>query len=557
MGSHRGHTVLTFHVESLSLIESSPLPYYSKVHIVDMSGIDSIGNAASLWRANADLEYSNMSKTMMEQLLLCISGRTWRAPNCVCPIKATKMLEYLQDTLRPYCMIRFIGHVFGNEQNLPLTLSVLRFGEKICGIKPTQLEKDVTKNDLALTLRLLEEEVERLRQELDFSDMLNDSPNYTNMSQERLQQIRRAAKNFLLGHVDNLTLLHLGQARITLDVFKEVYENLGREKDQAVKDAVLATIEEFQTQYASERSHSIMMPAAMRMSRRRTSRQRDIRVSTIQAPIEVEGGVSRTSAAPGPGVLDKRGISIGTAKVTNSYEGLVTKSMKRLRSRMSDVVVRPVPRSSSAKEMGVPTSEISLQEKVPSKEEAWQEFCTEKSDLVQAYREEISKLEDAVRAAKKNYTVALCELGRVKENLERLKREQDGWNHIRQMCKVLEHDSMEEATASYDSTIEKKEIELNNAMENCHVTLIDFRNSTDELAEAKAALENEFQIFCGDMYRIGMIPEEESSADLLSAESAGETTLKYDTKMEMYFQFQAAMINYVPRRAKPKWVGHF
>lgn len=86
--------------------------------------------------------------------------------------------------------------------------------------------------------------------------------------------------------------------------------------------------------------------------------------------------------------------------------------------------------------------------------------------------------------------MALCELGRVRDALERLRREGEEWNHVRQTSKFAE----QEPAASYGSVIGKKEVELNSAMEHCHVTLIDFRNSADELAEARAALENEFQV---------------------------------------------------------------
>lgn len=50
---------------------------------------------------------------------------------------------------------RFVGHVRGSLKNLPLTLSVLRFGEKIRSLKPARLVKHIEPNCL-LNMRALE-----------------------------------------------------------------------------------------------------------------------------------------------------------------------------------------------------------------------------------------------------------------------------------------------------------------------------------------------------------------------------------------------------------------
>lgn len=51
-------------------------------------------------------------------------------------------------------------------------------------------------------------------------------------------KVKRAAEAFLVGQLENLTLFSLGQASLTLDVFKDIYQKLSAEKDQMIKDAV-------------------------------------------------------------------------------------------------------------------------------------------------------------------------------------------------------------------------------------------------------------------------------------------------------------------------------
>lgn len=79
-----------------------------------------------------------------------------------------------------------------------------------------------------------------------------------------------------------------------------------------------------------------------KVSRRRSSRHRESRVSLLQTEDSSESAIGshKPSTTSGHGVLDRNGISIGSGKGTPPFEGLVTKSMKRMRSRMSDIIIR-------------------------------------------------------------------------------------------------------------------------------------------------------------------------------------------------------------------------
>ncbi|KAK6625077.1 hypothetical protein RUM43_005368 [Polyplax serrata] len=566
-GSNRGHTIWTFYIHAESLVDTDPVVTHSKIHIIDMAGIGNYGSTSSPWKNKFDVGQSNLSKSLMEQLIICVRGGTWKEEDHICPYKSSRLLMYLHDTLQPTCFIRFVAHIFGNDSSLPLTVSTLKFGQKLRGFKPTKLERIVESSSI-LRMRNLERECIRLKEEAELAEMLRDSPEYSSISQERLLQIRRAAEGFLCGQLENLTLFSFGQAAITLEVFRDLYHRLSEEKDQMIKDAVATATEMLQNQYASEKNISLAspgVPSTQRMSRRRSRQETQLGfgVSHRSSDSNQQNSGKPSTVVQQAGVTDRRGISIGPGKVSSLVEGNITKAVKKLRTRKSDSLILKTGRSYSTKDTSIclpksqcfdEAAEYSLPQCIPSRENAWQSFCMDNADLVQGMRSNIEYHEETAKAARKKYTQALSELSDLRDDIEKSRREFQNCQHIRQIIKTDErYDDTNPVPDQMEKEIQEalslKEEQLNDCIEKCHVALIDFKTLLDELNTGKKALEDTFQDYCKIHYKIVFLPEETSSVDCKSETRTEDMPCDFDArhllKMNLYLELQNKLLNYV------------
>ncbi|XP_025075627.1 uncharacterized protein LOC112553033 [Pogonomyrmex barbatus] len=99
----------------------------------------------------------------------------------------------------------------------------MRLTAKISKLKPIKIVRHI-QPQMELILQQLRKEVDILKKELELNDMFLHQEALANISESRLEQIRRDIMNFLQGSISELTLFNVTQARVLMKITKQLYD---------------------------------------------------------------------------------------------------------------------------------------------------------------------------------------------------------------------------------------------------------------------------------------------------------------------------------------------
>lgn len=119
--------------------------------------------------------------------------------------------------------ISFISHVRITREDLEITLSTMRLTAKIAKLKPIKTIRHI-QPQTELIVQQLQEQVNTLKKELELNDMFLHQEALPNISKARFEQISQDVINFLQGFISELTLFNVTQARILVNVVKQLYD---------------------------------------------------------------------------------------------------------------------------------------------------------------------------------------------------------------------------------------------------------------------------------------------------------------------------------------------
>ena len=134
--SSRSHVIYTFYITRTRVILKSPQVIESKIHFVDLAGSEKTnktkGEDVILTQAN----YINKSLTFLEQVVLALT----QSHRKHIPYRQSKLTHALKDCLGGNCFTYLIACIWGTNQNLPETLSTLKFASRMTAVvnKPSQ-----------------------------------------------------------------------------------------------------------------------------------------------------------------------------------------------------------------------------------------------------------------------------------------------------------------------------------------------------------------------------------------------------------------------------------
>lgn len=109
------------------------------------------------------------------------------------------------------------------KEDLDVTLSTMRLTAKIAKLKPIRTIRHIQPRT-ELIVQQLREQVNTLKKELELNDMFLHQEALPNISKYRLEQISRDITNFLQGFISELTLFNVTQARVLVNVAKQLYD---------------------------------------------------------------------------------------------------------------------------------------------------------------------------------------------------------------------------------------------------------------------------------------------------------------------------------------------
>lgn len=119
----------------------------------------------------------------------------------------------------------FICHVRITKEDLDITLSALKLAANIARLKPVKVKKDVSHRSDSIVQRL-QDEVDTLKKELTINDIFLHQEALMNISESRMEQIKRSVLNFLNGKISDFTLFSVSQAQVLLKCIKDLYDRL-------------------------------------------------------------------------------------------------------------------------------------------------------------------------------------------------------------------------------------------------------------------------------------------------------------------------------------------
>lgn len=109
------------------------------------------------------------------------------------------------------------------REDLDITLSTMRLTAKIAKLKPIRTIRHIQPQTELIVQQLLEQ-VNTLKKELELNDMFSHQEALPNISKSRVEQMNQDIMNFLHGFVSELTLFNVTQARILVNVVKQLYD---------------------------------------------------------------------------------------------------------------------------------------------------------------------------------------------------------------------------------------------------------------------------------------------------------------------------------------------
>ncbi|KAJ8910879.1 hypothetical protein NQ315_000510 [Exocentrus adspersus] len=224
--SHIGTSVLTFYITTVNQDFTNPEKISSKLHIIDMAGIDSVGSVSSNFKKPFDVGKANITKSYLENFVLYLlennSGQTRLQE------RTNPLIYFLGDDLCS-SLLRFIGHIRIQKEDMKITLSVLRFGHivKNVKIKVKEVEPDINEE---LKLQHLQHKLEQLQREKIYQSVLMNQNLTTNLSQQRIDHMYVMINEYLKNNISELGVLNVSEASEAFKVLKSICNQLEEEK---------------------------------------------------------------------------------------------------------------------------------------------------------------------------------------------------------------------------------------------------------------------------------------------------------------------------------------
>ncbi|KAJ8928468.1 hypothetical protein NQ314_018973 [Rhamnusium bicolor] len=225
--SHLHSSVVTFHITTKNQDYTSPEKITSRLHIIDMAGVDTVGNISSLFKNAHEIGRANIIKTNLEEFLLCLMKNV---PMHIKTKERTNPLIYfLGSDLSNESILRFIGHIRVLQEDLVITISMLRFGQLVRGLKPKMKELIYEMNEES-KLQYIQDQLEELQKDRLHCSVLLNQDLTRNLNQDRINHIQKTIQEYLKDQITEINILNVAEASEAFKEFKEICNHCEIEK---------------------------------------------------------------------------------------------------------------------------------------------------------------------------------------------------------------------------------------------------------------------------------------------------------------------------------------
>ncbi|RZC33974.1 Kinesin domain containing protein [Asbolus verrucosus] len=409
--SHLCSSICTFYITTRNVAMQNNQLSQCKLHIVDLAGTDTMGNFSCFFKNPHEIGRGNLAKTQLEQFFLVLSADI--PEQIKVKYRLNPIIQYLGTSLSNSSVLRFIGHIRVEREDLLLTISMLRFGELIGGLKASKYEIKTDNNEVSLEkMHQLQEELKTFKIENKYNSILMHQDLARSLNEERFAHVQRTVNEYLQNKITELTLLNVCEANIALEILKLMCKKCEGEK---VKDAFPAKLKKLPS--SSNKIH----PKSSRGSTKTSS------TSTVTNKINEEKEKERMNMAKSRSALSSVKISRDTVpslRDSSSKTRSKTSSTSLLRRSLTE---RRKSQSSASNRESRPKSKsdsVLMPDEIPPEYgEAWGLYMKEK---IEEYRNFVELYERNELDAKTSYKLYLTEL----DNLRQIKTQIDKFKKI-------------------------------------------------------------------------------------------------------------------------------
>lgn len=204
--AHTASNIITFTIQVVSLSSNEPNDKISKVHFVDLAGVETINrNPITSFKDQSAQGRANVTKTLLEIFSMKCQETNKQSLNIYDNKRINRITQYLDKSFSSVSNIIVMCHIRPNHEDLMITLSLLRFSMIIRGIPMKSPEYHLKANN-EMTVRNLQLEIESLKDELLLRNLWGERCPMK-ISQDRLDFVRRSVKSFLNGNLTEYELL--------------------------------------------------------------------------------------------------------------------------------------------------------------------------------------------------------------------------------------------------------------------------------------------------------------------------------------------------------------
>ncbi|KAF2899441.1 hypothetical protein ILUMI_06737 [Ignelater luminosus] len=532
---HAANGVLTLHVTLKPHNQTEPIKKVAKIHIVDLAGVDTFGNLTSIHKDVNQVGNANLARSQLEQFILILCENV---PGHVLGKQRLNILiQYLGEALSAHSILRFIGHLRTNKENLLISLSMLRFGQIVRGMKPQKLQFDIKENK-DLKQKKLEQELAEIKKMQDLSIMLSNGDLSTNINQERIKHMQHVAEEYLHNKTDEIVLLNVTDATTVLKVFKDLYNKLEAEKiectriayEKAYEDALMCV------KKVSSKADSVQSMKSSKKGSRKSIKSHEGSLDEKVIPKSVKKPPKGSLTRPISSSVDGQ----SSTKLKTHDKTVPVKPLKHSRTsslnimKKSSASRRKSNSSTATAGTGIDSiiEETALPDNIPIHNEAWNLFITDSAYNYKELINTVNKYEEAAKEVHRDYLLEVKNLQKLLEAVDIRKSEYQKAQMQRLLRKEIQDEDGNVIVSDLENVcLENLKIAHNELVKQQEKVLkiqTELRIALEACQNGKKTISDQYELFCQqkfqtsvpDLEAISLQAVEESLE--ISAVNAGE-----------------------------------
>ncbi|CAH0554585.1 unnamed protein product [Brassicogethes aeneus] len=408
LNNHRSHiysSVLTFFITIKNLSLEKPHQFSSKIHVIDLAGTDSFGNESCGFKSIKAVGSANLIKSNLEAFILYLCDNL---PEIIkVKYRMNPLIKYLGSSLSNETILRFIGHISLEPENILVSLSLLRFGQIVKGVK-TKFKELVPELNKEVEVDYYKAEIQKLKDEKKLELILSNQLMKKSIDGERFSQMERCVKEYLENSCSAIDLLNVAEIKTTYEIFKDIYRDLVIKNEQSYKIAYRTALEDI------AKNKNILEDITK-------NNKNSIDASTVK---------SKQSILPANGSQRPSNSS----KATNSSKMIASSSK-------ANNLNGSIKSARKESKMPVKSVESTIPNEIPDFNEVWDKYIKDETTNYNQYMEEYQSNEANLKDIYLIYKKQIELLQQLKENV--VKREQE-FEEIKLLNKTLQEVSDEE-----------------------------------------------------------------------------------------------------------------